>query len=88
MATTQERVKVLEMLKEGQITPEAAAQLLEAVEKEPARPVMPQAPLPPARSISIASRSPISSGAAPSPIASWRSNLCPSSEARIACILI
>jgi len=47
MATTQERVKVLEMLKEGQITPEAAVQLLDAVESEPAkaaRPVMPQAP--------------------------------------------
>jgi hypothetical protein len=49
MATTQERMKVLEMLKEGKITPEAAAQLLDAVESEPAkavRPVMPQAPLP------------------------------------------
>jgi hypothetical protein len=48
MATTQERMKVLEMLKEGRITPEAAAQLLDAVEGQPvkaARAVMPQAPV-------------------------------------------
>jgi hypothetical protein len=49
MATTQERMKVLEMLKEGQITPEAAAQLLDAVEGQPvkaASQVMPQVPMP------------------------------------------
>lgn len=50
MATTQERMKVLEMLKEGRITPEAAAQLLDAVEAQPVKaapPVMPQVPMAP-----------------------------------------
>lgn len=38
MATTDERVKILQMLQEGRLSPENAAQLLQAVDTEPARP--------------------------------------------------
>ncbi len=37
MATTEERMKILQMLQEGQLSAEAAAQLLQAVEDEPSR---------------------------------------------------
>lgn len=47
MATVEERVKILQMLQEGKLTPESAAQLLQAVEPEPARPApAPSAPQP------------------------------------------
>ena len=47
MATVEERVKILQMLQEGKLTPENAAQLLQAVEPEPARPApAPAAPQP------------------------------------------
>jgi hypothetical protein len=38
MAITDERMKILQMIQEGQLTPEAAAQLLQAVEEAPAPP--------------------------------------------------
>lgn len=37
MATTEERMKILQMLQEGQLSADAAAQLLQAVEDEPSR---------------------------------------------------
>lgn len=43
MASTDERMKILEMLREGQINAESAAELLQAVEEAPARP--PAAPV-------------------------------------------
>ncbi len=45
MATVEERVKILQMLQEGKLTPESAAQLLQAVEPEPPQPA-PAAPQP------------------------------------------
>jgi len=46
MATVEERIKILQMLQEGKLTPESAAQLLQAVEPEPARPAAQAAPQP------------------------------------------
>lgn len=37
MTTTEERMKILRMLQEGQLSADAAAQLLQAVEEEPSR---------------------------------------------------
>ncbi len=53
MATMEERMKILQMVQEGKITPEDAAQLLEAinagsaqaVQQPPRRPYMPSGPL-------------------------------------------
>lgn len=48
MATTEERIKILTMVQEGKITPEDAAQLLEAIGAAPTPPVPPAAPRRPA----------------------------------------
>jgi hypothetical protein len=51
MVSTEERIKVLEMLQKGQITPDAAEQLLKAMGEETGLPVqppaVPDAPIPP-----------------------------------------
>lgn len=44
MATMEERMKILTMVQEGKITPEDAAQLLEAINSAPAAPRRPSPP--------------------------------------------
>lgn len=52
MVTAEERMRILQMLQEGKINPEAAAQLLEALDSQAAvteqQPVVPGSPMPPA----------------------------------------
>lgn len=59
MATTEERMKILQMLQEGKLSAEAAAQLLQTIEEEPARaPASSDAPPSPAWSAEPASEVP------------------------------
>lgn len=55
MVTLEERMRVLEILKEGKISPEAAAQLLEAMDAEPPQPYAPPPPVSPAAPSAFAS---------------------------------
>ncbi len=47
MATTEERMKILQMVQEGKITPEDAAQLLDAINAASAGPTPPRRPVSP-----------------------------------------